>query len=140
MILIFSIYLPLSPSFSASMVCFGKAAEYYGLPASLLVAIAEVESGLNPGAVRLNRNGSKDIGIMQINSSWIPVLKKYGIGEMDLYDPCTNVFVGAWILKQCFVRYGWTWKAVGCYHSGDPDRQLKYARKVYKQIYKEKKR
>jgi conjugal transfer pilus assembly protein TraD len=43
---------------------------------------------------------------------------------MRLGDPCTNVRTGAWILAQCVRRYGYNWKAVGCYHSNTPGRRV----------------
>ena len=35
---------------------------------------------------------------MQINSSWLPILAKYGIAKSDLLNPCVNTHVGAWVL------------------------------------------
>jgi len=98
--------------------CLTSAGARYGVPPELLRSIASAESGLDPLAVRINRDGSRDIGIMQINSWWLGILVRYGIGEADLRDACLNVHVGAWILAGNIERYGYTWRAVGAYNAG----------------------
>jgi soluble lytic murein transglycosylase-like protein len=115
--------------------CWEEAAAHYGVNAHLLYAIAKTESGLNPNAInRSNRNGTYDIGLMQINSSWLPTLKKHGIDEKQLYDPCTSIQVGAWILAQNMRKMGTTWEAVGAYNARDAALRIKYAWKVYRNI------
>lgn len=98
--------------------CFVRAGEYYDIPPLVLWSVAYVESGFNYKAINRNKDGSYDIGIMQINSRWLPVLKKYGIHVRDLYDPCVNIFVGAWILKRCYVYYNDLGDALACYNTG----------------------
>lgn len=120
--------------------CFRQAAHRYGIAAELLRAIAAQESRLDPSAVGRNADGSRDIGVMQINTWWLPRLAEYGIGEDHLWDPCTNVHVGAWILAGNIARYGYTWDAVGAYNAGtattkEAERQRKYyAHKVAAQL------
>lgn len=70
--------------------CLDDAANYWSVPTSLARAVAMQESGMRPRVVSKNTNGSRDIGLMQINSSWLPRLKQYGIGEEDLLDACKN--------------------------------------------------
>ncbi len=106
-------------SFGAGAFCWQTAAERYGLPVALLIAIAEQESAFNPRAINsANRNGTRDIGLMQINSMHLPELARLGIREADLFDPCTNVQVGAWVLASAFAQYGYGWDAVGAYNAG----------------------
>ena len=125
--------------------CWQDAAARYGVDARLLYAIAQQESSLNARAVNRShaaRTGSVDIGLMQINSRWLPVLDLHGIHETDLLDPCTNLQVGAWILAQSFQRHGATWEAVGAYHAGctqlpPPDcaaTRARYATAVYRRL------
>ena len=109
---------------------FERAAAYYGVNPELLHAIARVESGMDPGCVNRNANGTEDIGLMQINSVHLPELARYGIGREDLFDPEVNVYIGAWVLAGCMKRHGNTWRAVNCYNGridGNP-----YAAKVYR--------
>ncbi len=110
--------------------CWGEVEKRYAISRYLLLAIAQHESGLNPSAYNRNRNGSYDIGLMQINSSWLPVLKSYGIGETELKEPCINLNVGAWILANNFVTYGKSWRAVGAYNAKDELKRVRYAQQV----------
>ena len=135
----------LSLPLACSAVCWEQAAETYGIPAKLLYAVAGVESNLNPAAMNLshrNRTGTYDIGLMQINSGHLSRLAKFGITEVQLKEPCTNVKVGAWLLSDLFTRYGVTCDAVGAYNAacnqlkGDAciKARSNYAWKVYQRM------
>ena len=86
---------------------FVEAGKKYGIDPQLLWAIAKTESQLNPNALNQNnKNGSYDIGIMQINSIHLNELwTKYGISEDDLYNPRLNIHIGAKILKDCLNKH-----------------------------------
>jgi hypothetical protein len=114
--------------------CLDDAAAFQHVSVSLLRGIAQVESGMNPNAVNTNANGTIDIGLMQINSTWLPTLAREGITQQSLFDPCTNAYVGAWILSQNIRQLGANWNAIGAYNSASPDKRLAYARKVYDAI------
>ena len=114
------------------MSCFIKASQYYNVPQQILQAIAYVESKYNPNAYNENSNHSYDVGLMQINSTWLPKLKTLGITEDMLYDPCQSIAVGAWVLANNIQAYGLNWGAVQRYNGNDIE--LKYATKVYNRI------
>ena len=119
------------PTPSLSGFCFEEAGELYGISPLLLQAIAEVESGFNPEAINWNL-GSYDYGLMQINSSWARVI---GLSNwLRLGDPCVNVKTGAWVLRQCMERYGYSWEAVGCYNARSPEKRFDYIKKVYRKL------
>jgi len=129
----FLVAMMLLPASSAA-TCWDEAGRRYGINSYLLYAIAKTESSLNPSAINRNKNGSYDIGLMQINSRWLPTLLKYGIREEQLLDACTSINVGAWILAENMRRLGNTWNAVGAYNARSSDKRLRYAMKVYRNI------
>ena len=115
--------------------CWEEAATRYQVSSTLLHAIARTESGLNPRTMGRNTNGSRDIGLMQINSAWLPALSRYGITERELFDPCTSIHVGAWILAGNIQRLGYTWDAVGAYNTPNPALARTYIDKVRRHLH-----
>ena len=114
--------------------CWEDAAQRYQVSSALLYAIARTESGLNPQAIGRNGNGSRDIGLMQINSAWLPRLARHGIEEAHLYDPCISIHIGAWILAENVSRLGYTWEAVGAYNAASPALRRSYVEKVRRHL------
>lgn len=119
-------------------------------PAQLVEAIARRESGLNPLAVNIAGKSyypatreeaerliqraiaagqSFDVGKMQINSWW---MERFAIDPFSLLDPAMNERWGKWILAEEIARHGLNWKAVGKYHSPDPERGRQSAWLVYR--------
>lgn len=112
--------------------CWDKAGKAYNIDPWLLLSIAKVESGFNNKAMNVNTNKSVDIGMMQINTIWLPTLRKFGITHQHLMDPCTSVFVGAWIAAQNIRRFGYNQDGIGAYNSpGNVVIRRNYAKKVY---------
>lgn len=105
--------------------CWEEAGKRYFLDPDLLMAIGMTESGLRAQARNHNRDGSYDVGLMQINSRHFPRLAAFGITEKKLLnDPCVSVMAGAWILAQFVQHMGYNWNAVGAYNAGSrSDRQ-----------------
>lgn len=132
--LVFSL---LMGSHQAWASCWEDAARRYDIEPELLQAIAVVESGARTGAMnQSNSDGSRDIGLMQINSMHLPRLAKQGITEERLLaEPCLSVEVGASILADFIQRFGYNWTAVGSYNAGPaPGREalrLRYAEKIW---------
>ena len=115
---------------SARADCFDEAANYQKVNPLILRAIAWQESHNRAAAVHKNANGSTDYGVMQINSVHLPVLAQYGISRRTLMQPCKNVYIAAWHLRQQMNKYGNTWAAVGAYHSETPALRDEYARQI----------
>ena len=124
------ILLILPMAFSCHASCFEQAGARYGIAPSLLKAISVVESGSNPVALNRNRDGSEDLGLMQVNSRWLGVLAPFGIGRDQLFDACINTHVGAWILAQNISRLGYGWEAVGAYNARSPKKRAAYASRI----------
>ena len=125
---------------SASEFCFKDAGDKYHIDPLLLRSIAEVESGLNPAAINLNKKNGKitstDYGVMQINSAHLGRLKNFGISKNDLLKkPCLNIHVGAWILAHDIAQGGVSWNSIGAYNAGFSGKgevwRVNYAHKVY---------
>ena len=94
--------------------CWGTAGQRYHFDPWLLYLIAQKESRLNPNAIAVNSDGSRDYGMMQINSFWLPKLAPYGnTAEVLVRDVCTNINIGAWILSLNFQSHGRSWDSVG---------------------------
>lgn len=111
--------LAATPAPDAYAGCFAEAGKKYSIDPLLLQAIAQVESSMNPQAINHNRNGSEDLGLMQINSSHLARLRKDGITRQQLLDDaCLSVMVGAGILSEFITQFGYTWRAVGAYNAG----------------------
>ncbi|WP_411378832.1 transglycosylase SLT domain-containing protein [Pseudomonas sp. MPB26] len=126
-------------SHQALAYCWESAASRFNIEPELLQAIAAVESGYRAQAINhANRNGTRDIGLMQINSIHLPRLLKQGITEERLInEPCLSIEVGASILAEFIQRFGYNWTAVGSYNVGtgsEPEREalrMQYAQKIW---------
>jgi soluble lytic murein transglycosylase-like protein len=112
--------------------CWSGAGSRYNINPWLLYAIAEKESSLNPLALNARSENDEDIGLMQINTFWLPHLSTVGIKRSDLFDGCTSIYVGAWVLAQSISSFGNTWEAVGAYNVGTSKEPWAYiARRNY---------
>jgi hypothetical protein len=118
------------PHADVPLRCINEAAIEQHIPARLIISLLSVERGRN-GKVEVNKNGTYDIGPMQINSSWLPDLKKYGITREDIqFNPCINVKVGAWIAAKFIASESNLLTGIGDYNSHTKKFNQAYYQKV----------
>lgn len=116
--------------------CLMVAAQTYSLPPAVLVGILHVEGGKVGQQVGPNRNGSYDLGPMQINTLWVPVLaREWGVSNGTAKrwirdDACTNVNVAAWILRKNLDETKSLARAISWYNSRTPHIGYRYKKKV----------
>ena len=60
----------------------------------------------------------------------VPMLQRHGLKEQDLYDPCVNVLIAAWILSNNFQKLGYTTQGLGAYNAVTPWKRERYARQI----------
>lgn len=127
-----------NPFWYVNHPCVYHAATRYRLTPRILEAIVHVESKGNPYAVSVNEKGEGhsqgpltyteakavvqklwkegknfDVGLTEINSIH---MKTYRLDPVLLLDPCTNLYWGAFILRQKVNQFGEGWVAVGRYN------------------------
>src|SRR4030066_1075916 len=134
-ILVFTFLLFIIPS-NLFAFCYEEAGLEYNINPVLLQVISKTESNLNQMAINTNPNGTQDIGLMQINSSWVKSLNLDA--DLLLSDPCYNLKTGAEILSKCIEQYGYRWEAIGCYNAASKDKRVKYSWKVFDRLKSEK--
>jgi transglycosylase-like protein with SLT domain len=105
------------------LACMVLAARLYALPPRVLPSIQAVEGG-RPGSVSRNRDGSEDLGVMQVTTRWIPALAAQARMPADVVrwrlinEPCFNI-VSAGAIMRLYLdeTRGDLLRAVGNYHS-----------------------
>ena len=118
------------------LACMALVAQVYSLPPRVLPSIQAVEGG-SPGVVHLNTDGSEDLGVMQVNSQWIPRLVQYTrlaapeVRSRLLNVPCFNIAAAGLIMRNYLDEAGQDlMRAVGYYHSHTPQLGLDYRSRV----------
>ena len=116
--------------------CMLAIATHFGLPPRVLPSIQRVEGG-QVGMAHRNANGTEDLGLMQVNSLWVPRLAQYwGVPEPTMrtwlmQDACFNITVaGALVRIYLSESKGDLLAAVRKYHSHTPTLGLAYQSKV----------
>lgn len=128
-----------------------QSAEKWGIQEELILAVAKTESSVKPWAINIKgkayypqsydaaleliKKASKerksfDVGVMQLN---VYTLKRIGVSPEVALDPYINIMIGGWLLANELRRFGYTWQAIGSYHTPvkkNPERGKAYAKKV----------
>lgn len=114
--------------------CIQQAVQEYGTHPDLIRAVMAQEAG-KVGQVRFNRDGSFDMGPMQINSVHLPELAPFGITkEMLTNNECLNIAIGTYYLQLAIMKSGDFWVGVGNYHSRTPDKNVGYQVRVWNHL------
>lgn len=136
--------------------CLINEARDAGIHPSLLRALVQVESGGTPYAFgwydergirhqyrttryadalahfdTLQAHGLRfDVGLAQINSQNLPVLQaRLGIASTQALNPCDNLKLSGYILREKIRQHGHTWNAIAHYNGAGVQSRL-YAQKV----------
>lgn len=109
---------------------FDRAGRDFGIDPSLLKRIATIESSLNPNALNRNKNGTVDIGLMQINTIHLKRLSKIGVTQALLYDPEVNIYVAALLLSSHIRKGGYNLETIGRYHSANPMHKRQWLKRL----------
>jgi hypothetical protein len=118
----------------AYLKCMLVVAATVGLPPRILPTIQAIEGG-TVGAVHINANDTADLGVMQVNSIWVPALAARAhltesqTRERLIDDPCFNIAAAALILRTYLVESHGVWlSAIGDYHSHTPPLNIAYVK------------
>ena len=108
------------------LACMLTVASIAHLPPRVLPVIETLEGGA-PGMVRPDANGTADLGVMQINTIWIPALSaRAELSPAEtrarlIDDPCFNIAAAALVLRVYLAEtHGALLPAIGDYHSHTP--------------------
>lgn len=114
------------------LACMLATAGFYHLPPRVLPAIQVVEGG-GVGSVSHNRDGSDDLGVMQVNTLWLPALARASglpVAAVRLRladDSCFNIAAAGAIMRTYLIEAkGDLMRAVGDYHSHNPGLNQSY--------------
>jgi hypothetical protein len=126
--------------------CISAAAQRYAVSIPLIHAIIRTEGGTTGRTSRPNKNGSVDLGLMQVNEVHLPELARLGITrEMLINNECLNIFIGTFILsRELNNSTADFWTNVGSYNSrtsclkfsarGEKCPNIEYQKKVIRHL------
>ena len=108
------------------LACMALVASIYKLPPRVLPSIHAVEGG-QVSTIHVNADGSQDLGVMQVNTRWLPALSRY-TGQPEamvrtalLSRACYNVAAAGLILRTYLDEAGGDlMRGIGYYHSHTP--------------------
>jgi len=118
------------------LACMLAVSQFYHLPPRVLPSIQAVEAG-RPGTISRNFNGTGDLGVLQVNSTWVPYLARAWeippsmVARRLIEDACFNI-VSAGAIMRIYLdeTRGDVVRAVGYYHSHTPERASLYQIRV----------
>lgn len=138
--------LPARPTWAAPeefAALVAAAARGAGVPARILGRLLETESSWDSGAVGVNADGSRDLGIAQLGERWLPDFIWFDNGGEDFnpFRPAEAIPVAARYLARLYQATG-DWRlAVAAYNCGltrvqsgrIPARTLAYVASIFEE-------
>lgn len=102
-----------------SLACLDYTHHQYAVPKALILAIHHLEGG-QLGLIAENKNGSFDLGPMQINSATLADLTQYGVNaDLLLNSYCGSFHVAGWKLARSYQLFKSWPLAIAAYNCGD---------------------
>jgi hypothetical protein len=115
--------------------CIYTAAAVYRVEPAIIASVLSVENG-RVGTASKNKDGSYDLGVMQINTVWLDKLSQCGYSRHEIqYNACSNVWIGTWILSLKIHKNKNFWAGVGDYNSSHLPQNKAYQQKVAAAFY-----
>lgn len=130
----------LAPSWPTAQ-CVVNESRNYGIPVPVTLAIMKTESG-KPGSAVINKNMTRDLGVMQINEINVPEyakktgLAKHVVRELLIQNGCFSVSVALDILSKHLKRTGSLATAVAHYNSKTPGIGAAYLKRVESNLHR----
>jgi hypothetical protein len=123
------------------LACMLAVSQFYHLPPRVLPSVQVVEAG-QPGTISRNFNGTGDLGVMQVNTSWVPYLARVWditpgnvVGRL-IQEPCFNIAAAGAIMRIYLDEArGDVIQAVGYYHSHTPGLATDYQIRVIRAAF-----
>lgn len=120
--------------------CMLVVAATLGLPPRVLPVIQAMEGG-HVGLTRPDADGTADLGVMQVNTIWLPTLAARAglpVGETRkrmIDEPCFNIAAAGLILRSYLAETGGALlPAMGDYHSHTPALNRAYQLEAESQV------
>lgn len=108
------------------LACMALVGQLYSLPPRVLPSIQAVEGGA-VGTIHWNQDMSADLGVMQVNTLWLPMLARYtklpeaAVRDRLVNRACFNIAAAGLILRTYLDEArGDLMTAIGYYHSHTP--------------------
>lgn len=127
---------------TAVLQCIVDAGRVNNINPDIIFSVILTEGGFS-GSESLNKNGTRDLGLMQINDkTWLGLIanKLFNGDKKKAYqslknDECFNVYVGSWILSNSIrIEHGDLWQGIGRYHSATEKYKYSYQVKVKQKL------
>ena len=124
--------------------CLIAASLHNQIPPEALLTMMEVEGGRSGLEVK-NLNGTSDLGLMQINTCWLPEASRlWNVNHIQARkmlrdNDCLNITMAAHILKIKIREGGGDiFKGIARYHHAHPQYHVPYLKKVMKAYHRQR--